>query len=152
MEGILQGSTAHRGRLQQGRHSWPQAEQSLAGAVRHCQTGEGRRTGVPCTPLPRGCREQQVTPAQGEGSCSVWDRDPIQMGMLTAQLAVPTTSRGLRKRPSTREDGAPAPPLPDSAEEGASKHQPLQRWGSQQLVCDQESNRPWDIHLDTSIF
>lgn len=95
MEGILQGSTAQRGRLQQGRHSWPKAEQSLAGAVRHCQTGEGRRTGVPWTPLPRGCREQQVIPGQGEGPCSVWDRDPIQMGMLTA---LSTTSRGRRKK------------------------------------------------------
>lgn len=65
---------------------------------------------------------------------------------------VPTTSRGEGKGPASQRDGASPPAFPDSADEGASKHQPLQRWDSKQLFCDQDSNRLQNIHLDTFIF
>lgn len=104
MEGILQGSTAQIGRLRQGRHSWPQAEQSLAGAVRHCQTGEGRRTGVLFTPLPFSCTEQQARPGQGEVSCPVWDVRPHPHGNAHGSTGkCPQLPEGLRKRPSMSE-------------------------------------------------
>lgn len=148
-EGILQGSTARIGRLQQGRLSWPRAEHSLAGAVRHCQMRRGRRTEVPFTPLPTGCRGR-------EASCSGALRgmyDPILMGMLMALLAsAHTFQRGSGKGPASERDGVSLFAFPGSAQEGASKHQPLQRWDSKQLFCDQDSNRLQDIHLDTSIF
>lgn len=96
-EGILQGSTARIGRLQQGRLSWPRAEHSLAGAVRHCQMRRGRRTEVPFTPLPTGCRGR-------EASCSAWDVRPHPYGNAHGSTGkCPHIPEGLRKRPSIRE-------------------------------------------------
>lgn len=86
MEGILQGFTAQTGRLWQGRHSWPQAEQSLAGAVRHCQTGEGREQGLP-SPLCPGAAESSRSHLDREKCCALCGMyHPIHMRMLMALL------------------------------------------------------------------
>lgn len=144
MEGILQGPTAQTGRLWQGRHSWPQAEHSLAGALRHCQTGEGRRTGAPFPPLQRAAGQTWTGRNLGCTTTSTWE-----CSWLYCQ--VPTTSRGAQEKAQHQRDGASPPASPDSAEEGAREHQPLQRWDSKHLLCHQDSNRLQDIHLDTFI-
>ncbi|RMC00047.1 hypothetical protein DUI87_23456 [Hirundo rustica rustica] len=115
--------------------------------------GEGRRTGVPFT----------LCPPAAESSRSDLDREkcralrgmyhPIRMGMLMALLAsAHNFQRGSGKGPASESDGASPPAFPHSAEEGASKQQPLKRRDSKKLFCDQDSNRLQDIHLHLLVF
>lgn len=82
---------------------------------------------------------------------SVWDEQPHPYGNAHGSIGkCHTFQRGSGKGPER--DGASLPAFLDSEEEGASKHQSLQRWDSKQLFCDQDSSRLQDIHLDTFIF